>query len=314
VFQVQFVKAKFQGNNHLHRNSKKKAKDFIILQMNEQERSDVQSVAETLSHSKALLIGAGAGMGVDSGLPDFRGSEGFWEAYPPLAKLGIRFEEMANPRWFGESPELAWGFYGHRFNLYRKTQPHFGFSLLLKWINEHNLSAFVFTSNVDGHFQQSGFPGHAVNECHGSLMHLQCVDQCGQAIWPVSPDLKIVIDEETLHALDPLPACPDCGGLARPNILMFSDWEWDPARTNEQGRRLNEWLEENANSGLCVIELGAGPSIPTVRITCEQAWQSSGGTFLRINPRDPQVPEGALSLAMGAGDALRAIEDIRLAG
>jgi len=282
--------------------------------MNEQERSDVQSVAETLSHSKALLIGAGAGMGVDSGLPDFRGSEGFWEAYPPLAKLGIRFEEMANPRWFGESPELAWGFYGHRFNLYRKTQPHFGFSLLLKWINEHNLSAFVFTSNVDGHFQQSGFAGHAVNECHGSLMHLQCVDQCGQAIWPVSPDLKIEIDEETLYALDPLPACPGCGGLARPNILMFSDWEWDPERTNEQGRRLNEWLEENANSGLCVIELGAGPSIPTVRITCEQAWQSSGGTFLRINPRDPQVPEGALSLAMGAGDALRAIEDIRLAG
>ena len=279
--------------------------------MNEQERSDVQSVAEALSHAKALLIGAGAGMGVDSGLPDFRGSEGFWEAYPPLATLGIRFEEMADPRWFRESPELAWGFYGHRFNLYRKTQPHFGFSLLLKWINEQNLSPFVFTSNVDGHFQQSGFPQHAVNECHGSLHHLQCVDQCGQSIWPVSPDLRVEIDEETLHALDPLPACPGCGGLARPNILMFSDWEWDPARTNEQGTRLNEWLEENGDSNLCIIELGAGPSIPTVRITCEQAWKSTGGTFLRVNPRDAQVPEGALSLARGAEDALRAIEEIR---
>jgi len=282
--------------------------------MNEKEESIARSFTEALSHSKALLIGAGAGMGVDSGMPDFRGTSGFWKTYPPLAKLGIRFEEMANPRWFGESPQLAWGFYGHRLNLYRKTDPHFGFSILLKWINEQNLSAFVFTSNVDGHFQQSGFSINSVNECHGSLRHLQCVDQCGQVIWPVSPDLRVEIDEETLHALDPLPACPGCGGLARPNILMFSDWEWDPERTNEQGARLNEWLEGNGDSNLCIIELGAGPSIPTVRITCEQAWQSSGGTFLRINPRDAQVPEGALPLAMGAEDALRAIDEIRIAG
>ena len=279
--------------------------------MNAKEESTAQSFAEALSHSQALLIGAGAGMGVDSGLPDFRGTTGFWEAYPPLAKLGIQFEEMANPRWFRENPQLAWGFYGHRLNLYRKTEPHFGFSLLLKWISEHKLSHFVFTSNVDGHFQRSDFPDTAVNECHGSLMHLQCVDQCGQEIWPVSPDLRVEIDEKTLHALDPLPTCPACGGLARPNILMFSDWEWDPERTNEQGRRLNEWLQENGDSNLCIIELGAGPSIPTVRITCEQAWKSSGGTFLRINPRDHQVPEGALPLAMGAEDALRAIEQIR---
>jgi NAD-dependent SIR2 family protein deacetylase len=279
--------------------------------MNEKEKSDAQSFANSLSNSKSLLIGAGAGMGVDSGLPDFRGTSGFWKAYPPLAKLGIQFEEMANPRWFREDPQLAWGFYGHRLNLYRTTNPHEGFSFLLKWINEQNLSAFAFTSNVDGHFQQSGFPGHAVNECHGSLMHLQCVNQCGQGIWPVSPDLRIEIDQETLQAQSPLPTCPGCSGLARPNILMFSDWEWDPARTNEQGGRLDEWLRENGDSGLCIIELGAGPGIPTVRITCEQAWKSSGGTFLRINPRDPQVPEGGYSLTMGAEDALRAIEKTR---
>ena len=47
-----------------------------------------------------LLVTAGAGMGVDSGLPDFRGTEGFWRSYPPLAELGLRFEEVANPAWF----------------------------------------------------------------------------------------------------------------------------------------------------------------------------------------------------------------------
>ena len=279
--------------------------------MNERERSEVQSFAEALSQAEALLIGAGAGMGVDSGLPDFRGTSGFWKAYPPLAKLGIQFEEMANPRWFRESPGLAWGFYGHRLNLYRKTDPHRGFSLLLKWISEQNLSAFVFTSNVDGHFQRSGFAKDSVTECHGSLLHLQCVNQCGQEIWPLPPNLRVEVDEETLHALDPLPSCPGCGGLARPTILMFSDWEWDPRRTNLQATRLNEWLAENENPKLCLIELGAGPNIPTVRTTCEQAWQTSCGTFLRINPRDHQVPEGAFYLAMGAKEALQTIEEFR---
>ena len=42
-----------------------------------------------------LLITAGAGMGVDSGLPDFRGTEGFWRAYPALAQAHIRFESIA---------------------------------------------------------------------------------------------------------------------------------------------------------------------------------------------------------------------------
>src|SRR5438445_8809587 len=86
--------------------------------------------AGAIARADALLIGAGAGMGVDSGLPDFRGTEGFWNAYPPFRKLGLSFVDLANPRWFRSDPELAWGFYGHRLNLYRATQPHAGFELL----------------------------------------------------------------------------------------------------------------------------------------------------------------------------------------
>lgn len=57
-----------------------------------------------------MLITAGAGMGVDSGLPDFRGSEGFWKAYPVVANLGLSFEELANPALFKQKPHLAWAF------------------------------------------------------------------------------------------------------------------------------------------------------------------------------------------------------------
>ena len=48
----------------------------------------------------AIFITAGAGMGVDSGLPDFRGNEGFWKAYPVIRDFGYSFVDMANPKWF----------------------------------------------------------------------------------------------------------------------------------------------------------------------------------------------------------------------
>ena len=78
------------------------------------------------------------------------------KAYPPLAKLGIEFEQMANPEWFDTNPRLAWGFYGHRLNLYRSTEPHNGFKIILE-ISKDKIPVFIFTSNVDGHFQKNRF-------------------------------------------------------------------------------------------------------------------------------------------------------------
>ena len=77
----------------------------------------IARAAEAVASADALLVGAGAGMGVDSGLPDFRGDKGFWKAYPPFERLGVSFVDMANPGWFARDPELAWGFYGHRLEL-----------------------------------------------------------------------------------------------------------------------------------------------------------------------------------------------------
>jgi NAD-dependent SIR2 family protein deacetylase len=69
------------------------------------------------------VLEVAAGIGVDSGLPDFRGNDGFWRAYPALAASGIAFTEVASPRSFHLEPTLVWGFCGHRLNLYRKTAP-----------------------------------------------------------------------------------------------------------------------------------------------------------------------------------------------
>jgi NAD-dependent SIR2 family protein deacetylase len=138
-------------------------------QVSVQIREAVTRAAQTIAQADALLITAGAGMGVDSGLPDFRGNEGFWKAYPPLQELGISFAEMANPRWFKDDPHLAWGFYGHRLHLYRDTVPHQGFNILLEWGRQALRGCRVLTSNVDGQFQQAQFDAAHVLEVHGSF-------------------------------------------------------------------------------------------------------------------------------------------------
>jgi NAD-dependent protein deacetylases, SIR2 family len=256
-----------------------------------------------------LLVCAGAGMGVDSGLPDFRGPEGFWRAYPPYRDLGLRFEAIADPVHFTTDPELAWGFYGHRLGLYRSTVPHAGFEVLRRW--SRRWPARVFTSNVDGQFQRAGFAEDQVAECHGSIHFLQCTLDCGQPVWPAD-GVTVEVDPVTMRAAPPLPVCPDCGALARPNILMFGDMEWIADRSADQVRTHNAWLRELRASGvrLAVVELGAGNAIPTVRREAEVA-SAASGALVRINVREPDVRHGrGVGIAAPAAVTLAALDEL----
>ena len=268
----------------------------------------IKEAAGIIHEAGALLICAGAGMGVDSGLPDFRGSEGFWNAYPPYRRLGLDFYELANPDWFSRDPELAWGFYGHRLNLYRRTVPQPGFALLREWAAARSAGYFVFTSNVDGQFQKAGFDVEKINECHGSLHYLQCLANCSDRIWPAA-DLDIVVEEETMKAQPPLPACPDCGRLARPNVLMFGDWNWLPQRSREQQRLFQNWLADSGDKNLVIIECGAGTAVPSVRRLSEQLLARPHTRLVRINRDEADVPSGQVGLAGSALAALQLIAE-----
>lgn len=261
----------------------------------------VADAANLIYHADGLLITAGAGMSVDSGLPDFRGTEGFWKAYPALAASHIGFSEIASPDNFVTRPNLAWGFYGHRLSLYRNTQPHIGFRLLKSIGARLKRGAFVYTSNVDGHFQRAGFPQDKVVECHGSIHHMQCLGACDRQIWQAD-DFQPEVDEARCLLTSPVPACPTCGGIARPNILMFMDFNWLDWRTAFQMERFHEWRMATRNP--VVIEIGAGKAIPTVR----EFGESQDAPVIRINPTDAETtgPDD-VSLEMCALEAIEAI-------
>jgi NAD-dependent SIR2 family protein deacetylase len=276
--------------------------------MNSENQNSIEAAQVAIAGADALLVTAGAGIGVDSGLPDFRGNEGFWKAYPPIAKLGISFSQMANPQWFEQRPRLAWAFYGHRLNLYRQTVPHSGFQLLLDLGGKMPNGYFVFSSNVDGQFQKAGFSKDRIEECHGSIHHLQCVNSCTNDIWSAADEL-LQLDEDRFEAVGGLPRCRNCGGLARPNILMFGDWGWIGDRSNEQSARLGNWMAglRRQKAKLLVIEMGAGEALPTVRMQSENAARALGGKLIRINPRDYHVPAGQISIPLGAETGVKAI-------
>ncbi|GAB0057298.1 NAD-dependent protein deacylase sirtuin-5, mitochondrial [Candidatus Magnetaquicoccaceae bacterium FCR-1] len=268
--------------------------------------------AHAVLDADALLITAGAGMGVDSGLPDFRGKEGFWNAYPVIARLGLSFPQMANPDWFRRDPRLAWAFYGHRLDLYRRVHPHAGFAQLLQIAQEKPHGGFVLTSNVDGHFQKAGWPEERVAECHGSIHQLQCTRPCSSEIWS-DERLSLEIDPESFRVTGSLPVCPRCGALARPNILMFSDGHWLEKRSAEQEARMQHWLSEVhiQHARLLILEIGAGNAVPTIRQSSEHFARKYAARLIRINPRDSWIPPGRhIALPMGGNAAITQIRNL----
>jgi NAD-dependent SIR2 family protein deacetylase len=274
--------------------------------MDETLSKSIALAAAAIRDAPALLIAAGAGMGVDSGLPDFRGPEGFWAAYPPYRKLGLRFEQIANPMHFDLDPHLAWGFYGHRLHLYRNTKPHIGYAILRDSAASMPGGSFVFTSNVDGQFAAAGFLPQNIVECHGSIHHFQCAQPCDDSIWSAD-HTDVEVDPESMRAIDPLPKCPRCGAIARPNILMFGDGQWLSNRTDVADAAFSDWYNRLAAQTLCVIELGAGTAIPTVRLQSERIARKNGGTLIRINVRDPVVPPNQISIPLPAAEAIQLI-------
>ena len=272
------------------------------------ENKQLQQAAKLIEHADALIVGAGAGMGVDSGLPDFRGREGFWRAYPALGRAQVDFHSIASPHAFRAHPRRAWGFYGHRLNLYRATVPHASFQILKRWGEQRPHGYAVFTSNVDGQFQKAGFCERALVECHGSIHHLQCLTPCCEVIW-AADELMPQVDAEECLLLNSLPKCPRCGGLARPNILMFGDSEWIEQRQIEQQQALESWLSVIRRP--VIVEIGAGTAIPSVRHFSQRILREFGGRMIRINPRAFDVPSPLdIGLASGSASALIAIDDL----
>ncbi len=250
--------------------------------------------ANYIRKADILIITAGAGMGVDSGLPDFRGEKGLWK----------KRENKTQYNDFINKPNEAWYFYGIRYNEYKNTMPHSGFYQLLE-ISRAKKDYYVFTSNVDEHFQKTGFDIEKIEECHGSIFMWQCSMDCKRKVWTANYP-QIEIDTEQKLAIN-YPFCPDCGRPARPNILLFGDRYWNPDYSKSQGVENSYRLRdlESKKLNYVIIEFGAGKAIPTVRRMSEKLSQKYNAPLIRVNPHDFELEEiQGISLRMSAQMAI----------
>ena len=117
-----------------------------------------------------------------------------------------------------------------------------------------------------------------------------------------------LVDEEKFIATK-MPVCPECGCVSRPNIMMFYDYEFNPKRTWAQRKRYEAWLNENENSKIAIIEIGAGLAVPTIRKHGEALVKRfKNATIIRINPKDSSLnSQLGISLKLGGLEALNQI-------
>lgn len=163
-------------------------------------------VADLVREADGLLIMAGAGIGVDSGLPDVRGDQG----------CGRLIWRSANPDSFSGHPRLVRGFYGHRLQLYRTTAPRECSHILRRIGTSMANGAFVYTTNVDGQFQKAGFDDAQIAGYHGSIHRLMRQTGIFSQGCAVGRHAILLFDPRAAEYLLPHGVYFRPGGLTRP--------------------------------------------------------------------------------------------------
>lgn len=141
-----------------------------------------------------------------------------------------------------------------------------------------------------------------------------CTKHEGDRLWP-NKDFDIPDHDENFRATGDLPTCKHCGGIARPNVLMFEDTSflWDVL--SEQEAAYDKWAEGLVDKKLVIIEIGAGTTVPTIRYHGESlcADYPDEHFMVRINPSDYETPVGAddfiVPLPLGGLAALQRIDE-----
>lgn len=293
--------------------------DLLNTQMSpDQVEAAIWRAAEWIASADAILVGSGAGMGVDSGLSTFRGGKaGVW---PALDAVGLAYEEICDPKWFPKEPALAWAFWNFCHEAYRSTQPHSGYELVRTWAEQVPLGAFSFTSNIDSHWAASGWSKRRIIEVHGVVTWLQCSKPCCGDVWEAPPSLGLTEDPSTHRAVGQLPQCPKCNAVARPNVQMFGgDNGFAKSRRAMQINRYDGWLKrmesrpDSKELRVVCLELGCGLTVPTVRRELESVMRRfPGARLIRVNPEQPGVAKEfggtAVSLPLAASTALSQIQ------
>jgi NAD-dependent deacetylase len=236
---------------------------------------DVGRLMELVQERQPCVVLTGAGISTESGIPDFRSAEGIWAEYDPA--------EVAHIDALRRRPAKVWEFYALRIAALGQAEPNDGHRALAE-LEEQGWLQAVVTQNVDGLHQRAG-SGEVV-EVHGSMREAQCVD-CG---------IRVAM-ADALEQL-PLPACPECGEVLKPGVVLFG--ELLPADAIERAQRL-------AAEAALLLVVGSSLEVHPVASLPGQTL-AAGGVLAIVNRGGTRWDARAkLVLDAGAGETLSAL-------
>ena len=167
----------------------------------------IDRVAALLTPDARVGVLSGAGISAASGIPTFRGDDGFWK--------NARAEDLATPEGFAADPTLVWEWYGWRRDKIRAAAPNGAHHALIDLARRVG-SLSIVTQNVDGLHADAlasveNAPDVPIVELHGSIWRMRCT-VCGHE----------KVDRRRGPAPGDLPRCP-CDGLLRPAVVWFGE-------------------------------------------------------------------------------------------
>jgi NAD-dependent deacetylase len=253
--------------------------------------------AVALACTKALerpgnvIVLTGAGVSAESGIPTFRGKEGYWtigaEVFHP--------QELATHDAFSRMPWDVWAWYLYRRGVCRAAEPNAAHAAIVAWDAAIPDRFQLVTQNVDGLHRRAGNPDARLHEIHGDVDLMRCSLECTPDRYPI-PSLVPATPKgvPVAEAVRALLHCPKCGAMGRPHVLWF-DESYDEPRYH-----LDTVRELAAHAALVVI---AGTSAKT-----NLPWQvvalaaRNGATIVDINVEPNPFGE----IAAESGGAIRA--------
>jgi NAD-dependent deacetylase len=215
--------------------------------------------AASLRTTGHLVVLTGAGISAESGIPTFRGREGYWTVgsreYHPM--------ELATAAAFAAMPQEVWAWYLMRRAVCRAATPNAAHVALARLGERLGDRLTLVTQNIDGLHLRAGSAAHQILAIHGDIGTMRCVRDCGAPAEAI-PD---AFDGWTRsRRLTPPEAdrlrCIACGGATRPYILWFDEYyddRWYPAsRALKASQRCDAlWVIGTSGATNVPMQMGA---------------------------------------------------------
>ena len=172
-------------------------------------------------NTSKITVLTGAGISAESGIPTFRGPEGYWtvgsRVYMP--------QEMATLRMFKQQPLAVWQWYLYRLGVCLHAEPNAGHHALAE-MEEHLQERFgLITQNIDNLHIRAGNSLDRTYQIHGNINYTRCSEDCSRELRLLEEKLKRQRDDHLLSDEEiELLHCPDCGGWLRPHVLWFDEY------------------------------------------------------------------------------------------